>query len=216
MIDFEAYIYYCHTDHSYIPMGDLKPAFRLPRTGSLTKDNDAYVENQRLNYHNCKPQSEDTVWENEQFALLPGRVVGYRLKTKGWCELQLDDLKEIPPEQQQDHGPFNQLQLERKSKDLIKSLIQCHQTRAQRGPRKMMPDFVRNKGDGLVILLHGDYHVSNTTLCIYVTIADIYEGEPGTGKTFTAGEHITYTFFARILTPSKKVSLLQREGSCIP
>ncbi|PKS06066.1 hypothetical protein jhhlp_007900 [Lomentospora prolificans] len=165
MVDFEAYLQSCWTRFSRIPIGDLIIANTQPYSSALNKENDALQSNQRAHYHMCKPESEDNKWEEEQFLLLPGRVVGYQLKAKRWCELQVVGLERIPAEMQQNDSAFNQLQLEKKSKDMIKSLIESHKTRASRGTRQIMADFIENKGDGLVILLHG---------------------EPGTGKTFTA------------------------------
>jgi ATP-dependent Lon protease len=51
--------------------------------------------------------------------------------------------------------------LDKKSKDMIKALVSVH----VQSDRKKMHDIIRNKGNGLIILLHGS---------------------PGTGKTLTA------------------------------
>jgi hypothetical protein len=144
------------TEYSQIPMGDLEQSPFQPFIGTLSQTNDALQLNQRTRYHRCSQSSTKCKWEDEQYALLPSRVVGYQFSTRNWCELRLEGLEKIPPEKQENSAAFDQLQLERSSKELMKSLIRSHKTRDQRGPKPLMKDFVEGKGDGLTFLLHGE------------------------------------------------------------
>ncbi|KAK7446512.1 hypothetical protein Landi51_07459 [Colletotrichum acutatum] len=100
--------------------------------------------------------------------LLPNRVFAFALRNRKWACLPIvhdiygnDLLQPItnPPE------PRNDLELSTGHKELVQSLIKSHFS--QDKSRKMHLDLVRDKGRGVIILLHG---------------------VPGVGKTSTAAE----------------------------
>lgn len=97
--------------------------------------------------------------------LLPGHVVGYALRERRFCLLDVNLLQPHSPP-----GPiFRDLRIDPMHKAMIQSLVSSHLARQE--ARKLNPsvnlsqDIIRGKGRSLIFLLHGP---------------------PGTGKTATA------------------------------
>lgn len=87
---------------------------------------------------------------------------GYAFKENKWGTFQLDQLSNMNLGRE----AFDGLLLEQQYKQHILSLVQVHEDK-----RLKFDDFIKGKGKGVVFLLHG---------------------EPGTGKTLTAGESSLY------------------------
>ena len=83
--------------------------------------------------------------------MLPPRVLGYWLSRKRWVELNVENV--ISNQRRIDETSFNQLQLSPAKKGLIKSLVRNHGS--GEGPQRQMTDLNPEKGNGLIILLHG-------------------------------------------------------------
>lgn len=103
-------------------------------------------------------------WEEEQYLICPPRVLGYILKDKQWAQLQVTNLTEIPPSD--NDNPWNtrlQLADDKKkcgtTKSLLFDLVRSHissstgDRNADRGLE--VNDIVPGKGKGLIILLYG-------------------------------------------------------------
>ena len=78
--------------------------------------------------------------------------------------------------------PMEKLVLEQKNKDLLLALAERVRGRSL---TPWSPDFVKGKGDGMVILLHGLLPPNNFLSCTQVS--RFLLGAPGTGKTMTVG-----------------------------
>ncbi|KAF4783930.1 hypothetical protein HER10_EVM0001924 [Colletotrichum scovillei] len=87
--------------------------------------------------------------------LFPNLVPGFDLRRKKWVDVEVDQIRDVAWNDQ----AFNSLVADEDMKTLILALV-TNQIDAKRGT-----DVIDNKGNGLIMLLHGS---------------------PGTGKTFTA------------------------------
>ncbi|KAI0544468.1 P-loop containing nucleoside triphosphate hydrolase protein [Xylaria curta] len=103
--------------------------------------------------------------------LLPPMVFGFVLRTRKWATFDIDLLREV----QYTEG-WNKLVIDDLTRDTILALVQTHEKKDISDPSDEDPtvsvDLVRGKGEGLIILLHG---------------------EPGVGKTSTAECVADYT-----------------------
>ncbi|CAI0651082.1 unnamed protein product [Colletotrichum noveboracense] len=90
-----------------------------------------------------------------ELMLLPNEVFGFELRKKKWEKLKVDDIREVS----WNRRAFDHLVARKETKEILQALI-TSQISAEKGT-----DVIANKGNGLIILLHGG---------------------PGTGKTFTA------------------------------
>ncbi|KAG8158458.1 hypothetical protein KVR01_011580 [Diaporthe batatas] len=98
----------------------------------------------------------------ECMPIFPDRVFGYVLKTRTWASLRIEALMAIQP----GADSWDRLHLPGGHKDMIRSLVSAHFERNHdnTGTQESL-DLIQGKGQGLILLLHG---------------------EPGTGKTSTA------------------------------
>ena len=95
---------------------------------------------------------------DEQLMICNHEVQGYSLTDKRWCMFNVDNLEEIDFDAQ----AFDNLLLPQEQKDTMLALAKVHTDE-----KFQFDDFIKGKGRGMIILLHG---------------------EPGVGKTLTAGE----------------------------
>jgi hypothetical protein len=86
--------------------------------------------------------------KNDNFLVLPPRILGYATREKIWGQFCLDWAK--PPAGMQPEKFRENLQLNQKYKNLIEALVASH---SQNQP---VQDVVKGKGKGLVLLLHGE------------------------------------------------------------
>jgi SpoVK/Ycf46/Vps4 family AAA+-type ATPase len=94
----------------------------------------------------------------EQRAFCPPRVFGFAVRQKTWVQMLVDNVKEV--RQKDKEEAFKNLELDKKTKDLLKNLVTEH-ARSD----SAIDDLIPGKGNGLIVLLHGP---------------------PGVGKTLTA------------------------------
>jgi hypothetical protein len=116
---------------------------------------------------------DETDFRPEQYMLLTQRVYGFILKERIWDLLDVSSVKE--PNFQEDM--INDLVLKDEAKTLVQALSNSHAEAArtdpymqQRGfgdvggaPTTWSADFVQNKGEGRIFLLHGKPGVGKTT-----------------------------------------------------
>lgn len=95
---------------------------------------------------------------DEHFMICKHEVYGFSLIDKRWCAFNLDYLHDIPFNAE----AFDKLILPDEQKETLLALAKTHTDE-----EFQYDDFIAGKGRGLIILLHGD---------------------PGLGKTLTAGE----------------------------
>jgi DNA polymerase III delta prime subunit len=96
--------------------------------------------------------------EDDDLLLLPNCVFAFVLRTRKWLALEVDKL--LPVKEQLDG--FNDLQLPSNHKQMVQSLVQTH-FRTKKAEERIDFDLVRNKGKGLIILLHGTPGVGKTS-----------------------------------------------------
>ena len=101
------------------------------------------------------------------YMLLPGRVFGFVFRTRRWAQMRIQNLRRVSWEEK----PMDSLQLTAGHCEILQALIQSHldskaiRNTIREDEQEEENDFVRGKGLGLIVLLHG---------------------APGTGKTSTA------------------------------
>ena len=116
---------------------------------------------------------------SEGFLLFPPRLLGYSTKEKMWGQFGVDQTKPAPGKKQE---MFDQkLQLEPRYKQMIQALVQEHVGggEVKPGERTQVEDIVKDKGKGLVLLLHGRSNHNPTSLVRFL----MSKGPPGVGKT---------------------------------
>lgn len=94
----------------------------------------------------------------EELMLCAGYVAGYSLEKKKWGWFKVDSIQDV----NFNENAWDSLIFKETQKTMLLSLVKVH---ANEGSE--FDDVIKGKGKGLVVLLHGD---------------------PGTGKTLTAGE----------------------------
>lgn len=159
MVDFESYLR--HGPNEPIPMGELiikdeddDDECRCPKC----RDDGGPKDNQRYDWDGV---DEKACFQDDQYLICPPRVLGYHLMEKKWVELLVDNLQDI--DNHRDTSAFDKLQLAPKQKKLIRELVQSHtndKTHSAQSPRRQMEDLTKGKGEGLVILLHGEFSLS--------------------------------------------------------
>ena len=112
--------------------------------------NEKLKQNQKLHYDRAKTTDH---WEDTQYLICPSRVLGYYLKGKKWVELDVDKITDIA--NIKDRISFDNLELKVAQKKLIYQLVSGHASRGT-GREPSMRDLTAGKGNGLVILLHGE------------------------------------------------------------
>ena len=154
MVDFGSYIQHGPEFKKYPPMGDVNFVLQEYDDDAckcgICSANVKLRENQKPHYDNV---TTGNGWEKTQLLICPPRLLGYHLKEKRWVELYVENVQKI--EQLKDESSFNQLQLNHRQKILIKNLVKFHVSGAETTSRAMN-DLSQGKGNGLVVLLHGE------------------------------------------------------------
>ncbi|PTB62054.1 hypothetical protein BBK36DRAFT_61797, partial [Trichoderma citrinoviride] len=186
MVDFWQYIanhrrYYCTLEE--FKKKPKKAKSKLPRgfyhaeSDSDAEDVDAYELKAHSDPLQTEESGEETTSDKEDLVhlskevaetfhikkedvelLYPALVPGFGLGEKKWMWLRSDELQDV----EWNTNAFGFLRLEHMTKGLIESLVKGHESGSV-----SFDDVIAGKGQGLIFLLHG---------------------EPGLGKTLTAGE----------------------------
>ncbi|KAJ4252401.1 hypothetical protein NW762_010999 [Fusarium torreyae] len=110
----------------------------------------------------------------DDLALLPARLMVYSLRQRRFVNADIANLKHLPVAS----DPFNDLKISEMDKVLIRSVVHDHFDKKEiqrnlqmRGTEPVEQDFIRGKGKGLVILLHGAPGVGKTATAEAVAAA---------------------------------------------
>jgi len=126
----------------------------VQETGRVVLDQKTFKEE---NYTDGVSVSVTDVHEKSERMLCPPFTYGFSLTRKLWCRFYIDDISDI----EWNSSALDSLILPEGRKSVLEALVFSHAFPS--GAR----DEMRQKGKGLVVLLHGS---------------------PGSGKTLTAGE----------------------------
>ena len=160
MVDFQSFLEQAPNIRKYGPMGDVVFSSEDDECRCAScATNQSLRNNQKIGFDGCTREEE--FGDEDQYLLCPPRVLGYHLDSRTWVELDIHHIKEIV--QVTSEEAFERLELVKAQKDLIRDLVKSHTSGTGKLP--MMQDIMKDKGKGLVILLHGP---------------------PGVGKTLTA------------------------------
>ncbi|KAI3320472.1 hypothetical protein HD806DRAFT_234015 [Xylariaceae sp. AK1471] len=107
-----------------------------------------------------KEVKKDEAMPPRAVLLLPSQIHGYLFREKKWVQLNVSQLHSVTWNKK----AFDRLVLNDNSKELLEALISTRASTSGKSKR-IIKDFVKEKGNGCTILLHGS---------------------PGTGKTLTA------------------------------
>ncbi|KAM0541469.1 hypothetical protein ACHAPJ_013234 [Fusarium lateritium] len=110
----------------------------------------------------------------DDLALLPARLMVYSLRQRRFVNADIANLKELPVAS----DPFNDLKISEMDKVLIRSVVHDHFDKKEiqrnlqiKGTEPVEQDFIRGKGKGLVLLLHGAPGVGKTATAEAVAAA---------------------------------------------
>ncbi|KAF4959594.1 hypothetical protein FSARC_10680 [Fusarium sarcochroum] len=110
----------------------------------------------------------------DDLALLPARLFVYSLRQRRFVNADIANLKQLPVV----YDPFNDLKISEMDKVLIRSVVHDHFDKKEiqrnlqiKGTEPVEQDFIRGKGKGLVILLHGAPGVGKTATAEAVAAA---------------------------------------------
>ncbi|KAH0548597.1 hypothetical protein GP486_007859, partial [Trichoglossum hirsutum] len=163
MVDFKSYLQHGPQSNGPAPIGKIyySDGDHECHCANCLANTDL-KENQKFGYDSV---SRTDKFEDTQYLICPPRVLGYHLHGKKWVELEVSKVKSI--KNKNIKNAFESLELKADQKLLIESLVKSHTSGKghQPGGKPFMEDFMKGKGNGLVILLHGP---------------------PGVGKTLTA------------------------------
>ncbi|PWY96443.1 AAA family ATPase [Aspergillus sclerotioniger CBS 115572] len=148
---------------------DQYPRFHEKNEDLLVREDYTYAKEAQA-YKNKNPyiDNNDTfskqTWSDEDFALLPRRVLGYVLRERRFTRLDVHsfDLRRVLDEK----ITLDHVQIKPGHRRIIRSTVSSHFAKVQRERIRdtilYTPDMIRGKGRGLVILLHGAPGVGKT------------------------------------------------------
>jgi hypothetical protein len=156
MVDFESYLHHNPEYSRHAPMGSLVYSNSNDECGCATcSANPHLIDNQKTHYDRVTKNDD---FEETQYLLCPPRVLGYWLSGRSWMELDISEIEGKPGAwhleyiaEKKSSEAFDKLELD--DKDLIKRLVLSHTSSS--GKKPLMEDIMKDKGKGLVILLHG-------------------------------------------------------------
>lgn len=105
---------------------------------------------------NSAPPNSDPRLLLDCFLLLPPRVLGFDLKSKVWIQVPVKSIKSA--EKENAEKKWADVSLDRTHKANIRKLVSAHIEQPHKtAERTVIGDFIVGKGEGVVILLHGEY-----------------------------------------------------------
>ncbi|RAK98859.1 uncharacterized protein BO80DRAFT_411447 [Aspergillus ibericus CBS 121593] len=148
---------------------DQYPKFHEKTEDMLAREDYTYAkEAQAYKKKNPYIDNNDTftkeTWSDEDYALLPRRVLGYVLRERRFTRLDVHsfDLRRVLDEK----ITLDHVQIKPGHRRIIRSTVSSHFAKVQRERIRdtilYTPDMIRGKGRGLVILLHGAPGVGKT------------------------------------------------------
>jgi AAA+ superfamily predicted ATPase len=110
-----------------------------------------------------EPDDDSGIGAEDPLIFCSPRVWAFSFKDKSWRLIEVSALSEVTP----DEKAFDKLVMEKQHKSIVEAMVDTYLSKDA-----SISDFIKGKGRGVIVLLHGS---------------------PGTGKTLTAGMHISYT-----------------------
>ncbi|ROV93678.1 hypothetical protein VPNG_08867 [Cytospora leucostoma] len=111
-------------------------------------------------------------FSEEDLVLLPQRLIAYSFRARKFFEANVDCITSVPTPK----NTFRDLKIKDSHKNLVRSLVRAHfhkqQMRRSANAVNLDQDFIRGKGAGLVILLHGVPGVGKTTTAEAVALSN--------------------------------------------
>ncbi|KAF3762779.1 hypothetical protein M406DRAFT_45563, partial [Cryphonectria parasitica EP155] len=126
-------------------------------------DYNAYIQRDKYLCRKTDEADRRPAPEGDDLALLPRRIIGYALWKRKFVLLDVHYLR-LAPANDEDN-PFDKLQIEAIHKTMIQSITSSHFVRKElekKGIDLGTQDIIKNKGKGVVILLHGVPGVGKT------------------------------------------------------
>lgn len=120
--------------------------------------------------------------EDDEYIICHNQIPGFALHEKKWAFFDVGLIKEV----ELNIDAWSSLMMNEHQKRMILSLVQVHQNE-----KLGFDDVIKGKGKGMIFLLHG---------------------EPGVGKTLTAGEYFIHYQEHALLIRTRKRSRQLREA----
>jgi len=111
--------------------------------------------------------------EDGEYMICHNQIPGFALNEKKWALFDVDLIEDV----ELNVNAWNSLMMNEHQKRMILSLVQVHEDH-----RLGFDDVIKGKGKGMIFLLHG---------------------EPGVGKTLTAGEYFPQLEVTRLMSKQK-------------
>lgn len=134
-------------------MGELRVLNRAKECHCGTCSDNIFLKDSQKPHYNLDPGECKKDFDDTQYAICPPRVLGFHVAKKSWVELKVTKVRDIS--QKKESKAFENLQLAKLHKELLRKLVISHWSKQEDNERKKMVDLMKGKGEGLIILLYG-------------------------------------------------------------
>lgn len=156
MIDFASHSKYTGVGQC---LGDIKLTINSPECQcELCKGNEDFKKALRTDYDSATGAPEES-WKEEQLMLCPPRFLRYILQEKLWAQFLVDGIEEIDEDDSPNAFDDRLMLPEELSSDrkaILMGLVKSHYA-AYCDNLHQLEDIVPGKGNGLIILLYGNF-----------------------------------------------------------
>lgn len=142
-----------HYSGDSLPIGELRVRNKAKECHCTVCSSNTILKDTQKAHYDLDPSEYEKDFEDAQYALCPPRVLGFHVAKKSWVELKVTNVKDIS--QRTDSKAFENLQLAKPHKDLLRKLVASHWSKQTDDARNKMVDLMKGKGEGLIVLLYG-------------------------------------------------------------